>query len=219
MQYLAVKVSLQWNKTFYYMAFFLARLPCFYNDGFTCVEYRVWYLLEEELLIILIGIAREQAHSSQPSLLVGFGAVEARGWEHWLTSARNRINFLLGACWSTSVCVSVPSYSCCCTHWCSVRNAFPQLFYHSWMQAERARHLQQRYISSPPVIQWSQHAAKYGNRKQSGGRELLHPETVSEINTDSSLGGYGLQNHVKCVKQLINPMCLEAHIPLCQPAN
>lgn len=48
---------------------------------YTCGS-KVWYLLEEELLIILIGFARDQAHSSQPSLLVGFGAVEAQGWDH-----------------------------------------------------------------------------------------------------------------------------------------
>lgn len=101
---------------------------------YTCGN-KVWYLLEEELLIIPIGFAREQAHSSQPSLLVGFGAVEARGCEHWLTWAGNSISFLLGP---AEICQCVYLCSSCCTRWCSVRNPLPQCFYHGWMQAQRA---------------------------------------------------------------------------------
>lgn len=47
---------------------------------YTCGN-KVWYLLEEKLITLKV-LAREQAHFSQPSLLVGFGAVEEQGWEH-----------------------------------------------------------------------------------------------------------------------------------------
>lgn len=96
---------------------------------YTCGN-KVWYLLEEELQIIPIWFAREQAHYSQPSLWVGFGIVEAQSWEHGLN--REQCKFRTGGLLKyLSVCICA-WLLLLLTCWCSVRNALPQFsFYHA----------------------------------------------------------------------------------------
>lgn len=204
MQYVA-KVSLQWNKTFCYMAFFLTRLRSFYNDSFPCVSLQSlvspWRRITHYPNRVCKG-----AGSLLPAQPVGsFGTVEAHGLEHGWTRAGNS-SFLLRACWNMSVHVSVPGDSFCCSCWCSMRNALPQFFF--IMAGCRHREQETWAMIYFLTTLWKlsfQNLCRLGcsrNRKKETvwRKRLLHPGTASEVYKDNSLGDYGLQNHMECVK-------------------
>lgn len=176
--------------------------------------YKVWYLLEEELLIIPIEFVREQVHSSQPSLWVVLVLLKHRAWS------------MDGLKQGTVVSYWGPAEICQCMYLCLVtlsaaladaqwEMTFPSFFL-SWLDAGiENKRLEQGYISSLPAsTMHPQHAlwklsfqnlCRLGcsrNRKKETvwRKRLLHPGTASEVYKDNSLGDYGLQDHMKCVK-------------------